>query len=137
MFPPSRIVYLTEETVETLYPLGELDRIVGISGYVVRPPQAFSDGPRLFRATLHSGEGAWSRSEVHASGGLGTGDRGTWRKSRSRRAPKSRWARRSSQAVRTSSPAPIGGRVHADLVWSKLRTLVESARLAWTSLRTN
>ena len=36
MFPPSRIVCLTEETVETLYLLGEQDRIVGISGYVVR-----------------------------------------------------------------------------------------------------
>jgi iron complex transport system substrate-binding protein len=40
MFPPSRIVCLTEETVETLYLLGEQDRIVGISGYVVRPPRA-------------------------------------------------------------------------------------------------
>ena len=39
MFPPSRIICLTEETVETLYLLGEQDRIVGISGYVVRPPQ--------------------------------------------------------------------------------------------------
>jgi ABC-type hemin transport system substrate-binding protein len=37
MFPPSRIVCLTEETVETLYLLGEQDRIVGISGYVVPP----------------------------------------------------------------------------------------------------
>jgi len=35
MFPPSRIVCLTEETVETLYLLGELDRVVGISGYIV------------------------------------------------------------------------------------------------------
>jgi hypothetical protein len=40
MFPQSRIVCLTEETVETLYLLREQDRIVGISGYVVRPPQA-------------------------------------------------------------------------------------------------
>ena len=32
MFPPTRIVCLTEETVETLYLLGEQDRIVGISG---------------------------------------------------------------------------------------------------------
>jgi iron complex transport system substrate-binding protein len=40
MFPPSRIVCLTEETVETLCLLGEQDRIVGISGHVVRPPQA-------------------------------------------------------------------------------------------------
>jgi hypothetical protein len=38
MFPPERIVCLTEETVETLYLLGEERRIVGISGYVVRPP---------------------------------------------------------------------------------------------------
>src|SRR5262249_36640699 len=47
MFPPSRIVCLTEETVETLYLLGEQDRIVGISGYVVRPPQARRDKPRV------------------------------------------------------------------------------------------
>ena len=40
MFPAERIVCLTEETVETLYLLGEQDRIVGISGYCVRPPEA-------------------------------------------------------------------------------------------------
>jgi iron complex transport system substrate-binding protein len=40
MFPPERIVCLTEETVETLYLLGEERRIVGISGYVVRPPSS-------------------------------------------------------------------------------------------------
>ncbi len=37
---PKRIVCLTEETTETLYLLGEQDRIVGISGYTVRPPEA-------------------------------------------------------------------------------------------------
>lgn len=37
---PSRIVCLTEETTETLYLLGEGDRVVGISGYTVRPPAA-------------------------------------------------------------------------------------------------
>jgi iron complex transport system substrate-binding protein len=47
MFPPSRIVCLTDETVETLYLLGEQDRIVGISGYVVRPPQARREKPRV------------------------------------------------------------------------------------------
>src|SRR5690242_14925216 len=47
MFPPSRIVCLTEETVETLYLLGAQDRIVGISGYVVRPPQARREKPRV------------------------------------------------------------------------------------------
>src|SRR5215472_18958679 len=47
MFPPSRIVCLTEETVETLYLLGEQDRIVGISGYVVRPPQARREKQRV------------------------------------------------------------------------------------------
>ena len=35
-----RIVCLTEETTETLYLLGEGDRVVGISGYTVRPPEA-------------------------------------------------------------------------------------------------
>src|ERR1700740_883936 len=47
MFPPTRIVCLTEETVETLYLLSEQDRIVGISGYVVRPPQARREKPRV------------------------------------------------------------------------------------------
>jgi iron complex transport system substrate-binding protein len=47
LFPPSRIVCLTEETVETLYLLGEQDRIVGISGHVVRPPQARREKPRV------------------------------------------------------------------------------------------
>ncbi len=36
---PRRIVCLTEETVETLYLLGEQDRIVGVSGYARRPPE--------------------------------------------------------------------------------------------------
>jgi len=47
MFPPERIVCLTEETVETLYLLGEEHRIVGISGYVVRPPRARREKPRV------------------------------------------------------------------------------------------
>jgi iron complex transport system substrate-binding protein len=47
LFPPQRIVCLTEETVETLYLLGEQDRIVGISGYVVRPPEARRQKPRV------------------------------------------------------------------------------------------
>ena len=46
-FPPSRIVCLTEETVETLYLLGEQDRIVGVSGYCVRPPQVRREKPRV------------------------------------------------------------------------------------------
>src|SRR5438067_3664692 len=37
---PARIVCLTEETTETLYLLGEGDRVVGVSGYTVRPPEA-------------------------------------------------------------------------------------------------
>lgn len=37
---PTRIVCLTEETTEALFLLGEGDRIVGISGYTVRPPEA-------------------------------------------------------------------------------------------------
>jgi iron complex transport system substrate-binding protein len=47
MFPPERIVCLTEETVETLYLLGEEARIVGVSGYCVRPPQVRRDKPRV------------------------------------------------------------------------------------------
>jgi iron complex transport system substrate-binding protein len=39
---PRRIVCLTEETTETLYLLGEGDRVVGVSGYTVRPPEARS-----------------------------------------------------------------------------------------------
>jgi iron complex transport system substrate-binding protein len=46
-FPPSRIVCLTEETVETLYLLGEQDCIVGVSGYAVRPPQVRREKPRV------------------------------------------------------------------------------------------
>jgi iron complex transport system substrate-binding protein len=46
-FPPSRIVCLTEETIETLYLLGEQDRIVGVSGYAVRPPQVRREKPRV------------------------------------------------------------------------------------------
>jgi len=40
MTHPQRIVCLTEETTETLYLLGEGDRVVGVSGYTVRPPEA-------------------------------------------------------------------------------------------------
>ena len=47
MFPPTRIICLTEETVETLYLLGEEERIVGISGYVVRPHRARREKPRV------------------------------------------------------------------------------------------
>ena len=47
MYPPERIVCLTEETVETLYLLGEERRIVGVSGYAVRPPQVRREKPRV------------------------------------------------------------------------------------------
>src|ERR1700741_282046 len=46
-FPPRRIVCLTEETVETLYLLGEQDRIVGVSGYAVRPAAVRREKPRV------------------------------------------------------------------------------------------
>lgn len=46
-FPPERIICLTEETVETLYLLGEDHRIVGVSGYAVRPPQVRREKPRV------------------------------------------------------------------------------------------
>lgn len=46
-FPPRRIVCLTEETVETLYLLGEEARIVGVSGYAVRPARVRREKPRV------------------------------------------------------------------------------------------
>ena len=42
---PRRIVCLTEEPTEILYALGEQDRIVGISAYTVRPPEAKATKP--------------------------------------------------------------------------------------------
>ncbi len=44
---PHRIVCLTEEPTETLYALGEQERIVGISRFTVRPPEARKDKPRV------------------------------------------------------------------------------------------
>ncbi|HXQ30554.1 MAG TPA: ABC transporter substrate-binding protein [Steroidobacteraceae bacterium] len=44
---PERIVCLTEETTETLYLLGEDWRIVGISGFTVRPPRARREKPKV------------------------------------------------------------------------------------------
>jgi iron complex transport system substrate-binding protein len=44
---PERIVCLTEESTETLYLLGEERRIVGVSGYTVRPPRARREKPRV------------------------------------------------------------------------------------------
>ncbi len=47
MSGPRRIVCLTEETVETLYILGASDRIVGVTGYAVRPPEVRREKPRV------------------------------------------------------------------------------------------
>ena len=44
---PERIVCLTEETTEALYLLGEQERIVGISGFTVRPPEARKTKPKV------------------------------------------------------------------------------------------
>ena len=44
---PRRIVCLTEETTEWLYLLGEQERIVGISGYTVRPRRAREEKPKV------------------------------------------------------------------------------------------
>jgi iron complex transport system substrate-binding protein len=48
---PRRIVCLTAETTELLYLLGEQQRIVGISGFTVRPAQARKEKPRVSAAT--------------------------------------------------------------------------------------
>ena len=47
MSGPRRIVCLTEEPTETLYALGEQDRIVGISGFTVRPARARKEKPKV------------------------------------------------------------------------------------------
>ncbi len=44
---PQRIVCLTEEPTEVLYALGEENRIVGISGFTVRPPRARRENPKV------------------------------------------------------------------------------------------
>lgn len=46
-WPPERIVCLTEETVETLYLLGQEHRIVGVTGYAVRPARVRREKPRV------------------------------------------------------------------------------------------
>ena len=60
---PSRIVCLTEETTETLYLLGEGDRVVGVSGYTVRPPEARQQAARLrvHQRALRQDRGARAR----------------------------------------------------------------------------
>ncbi|MDR3389200.1 MAG: cobalamin-binding protein [Rudaea sp.] len=47
MSGPKRIVCLTEEPTEVLYAIGEPDRIVGISGFTVRPPRARREKPKV------------------------------------------------------------------------------------------
>lgn len=47
MSGPQRIVCLTEEPTEVLYALGEEQRIVGISGFTVRPPRARREKPKV------------------------------------------------------------------------------------------
>lgn len=44
---PERIICLTEETTETLYLLGEEERIIGISGFTYRPPEARKNKPKV------------------------------------------------------------------------------------------
>ncbi|WP_228260697.1 ABC transporter substrate-binding protein [Marinobacter orientalis] len=44
---PQRIVCLTEETTKTLYAIGAKDRIVGISGFTVRPERARKEKPKV------------------------------------------------------------------------------------------
>ena len=55
---PSRIVCLTEETTETLYLLGEEHRIVGVSGYTVRPAAARSK-PKVSAFTSAKIDSRW------------------------------------------------------------------------------
>src|SRR5271169_2839205 len=66
MFPPSRIVCLTEETVETLYLLGEQDRIVGISEYVV--PGSDMEGSISGDRPIAKGDASQVRNGLFAGG---------------------------------------------------------------------
>jgi ABC-type Fe3+-hydroxamate transport system substrate-binding protein len=63
---PRRIVCLTEEPTEVLYALGEQERIVGISGFTVRPPRARKGEPGLSRDA-----GGISRRRAPRQGGRG------------------------------------------------------------------
>ena len=54
---PQRIVCLTEESTKLLYLLGEEHRIVGISGFTVRPARARQEKPRVSAFT--SATGGW------------------------------------------------------------------------------
>jgi hypothetical protein len=67
---PQRIVCLTEETTEWLYLLGEQARIVGISGYTVRPRRARQEKPRVsafLSAKIDKPSWRWSRTACSAS----------------------------------------------------------------------
>ena len=46
-FPPERIICLSNETVETIYLLGEEKRIVGVTGYAARPRRVRKEKPRV------------------------------------------------------------------------------------------
>lgn len=48
---PQRVVCLTTETVEVMYALGAAERVVGISGYTVRPPEARKEKPKVYAFT--------------------------------------------------------------------------------------
>ena len=73
MFPPQRIVCLTEETTERLYLLGEERRIVGISGYTVRPRRARARSrvsrPSSMASRRHRGPRARPRHRLHRHAG--------------------------------------------------------------------
>src|SRR5437763_1262211 len=78
---PERIVCLTEETTETLYLLGEERRIVGISGYTVRPPRGAAAAEAPARLLRGMGQPDDQRHPLGKRAGL---DR--WRRRRLRRA---------------------------------------------------
>jgi iron complex transport system substrate-binding protein len=65
---PQRIVCLTEEPTEVLYAIGEADRIVGISGFTVRPARARKEKPKISAFIRHAGghrpnvDSPWRRS---------------------------------------------------------------------------
>ena len=70
---PNRIVCLTEETTETLYLLDEGERVVGISGYTVRPPEARqeAEGVVVPARPLREDRGARARPDPRVLGSAG------------------------------------------------------------------
>ena len=119
MFPPSRIVYLTEETVETLYLLGEQDRIVGISAMSCARLKHSLTAPAYSeqRSTLAKELGLGRKSTPAVASAPATGAPAA--KEQVETSPQIEAGPSFQPAVRTSLPAPIAvTTAGSTLTWS-------------------